>query len=195
MTRRYRKTPLDMPGKGAGKKGRGGFVPSGPWAGGASSAPEPAPSQDISIAPPWEVRPAMAREINVDASGTGFVSGTTLIPGSPFTVPAQNLGIIRSVVLSLNNMLTTSAISWTLRSNGSAIEGWNQITIFPRNAGSVSVAYGPDETYIYLEEGVTVDAQVTVGAADPNAYQAGVTLHGWTYPKRLAQLFGNLYSF
>lgn len=195
---RIRKVPSDIPGRLSGRHQATGGGAAGTFPGIAPGAGRPmAQPSSLDVPVPWLVRPFGAREINVNASGTGFTNLNTpaVIAGSVFVVPPDNVGVLRSLVLSVNNLLTTSALSWTLRFNGAPVEGWNGLTIFPRAAGSVSDAYGPDETFIMIPEQTTIDVQVIVGAADPATYQAGVTYHGWSYPKRLADKFANIYQF
>lgn len=155
----------------------------------------PAPVRRINVPVPWVVRPPEAREINIDASDTGFNAGNTpqVIAGSAFSLPSNHVGVLRSIVLSVNTLLPTSALTWTVRFNQIDVEGWQGLTIFPRNAGSVSVAYGPDETMVMVPESTAIDVEINVLAADANTYQAGVTYHGWSYPKRLADTFAGLY--
>lgn len=148
------------------------------------------------VPPPYVVRPPQAREVNVEANATGYNNLNTpqVIAGSTFAIPTDNVGIIRSVVLSVNNLLTTSALVWRLRFDGVPVQGWNALTVFPRNAGSVSVAYGPDETFVFVPDGITIDVEILVGAADPNTYQAGVAYHGWYYDKKLAAAFEDIFQ-
>lgn len=197
------KVPSDIPRRLSGKgRASGGPAGSGSFSsGGASPGPgpgfNPGPPTTINVPVPWVVRPPSAREINIDASGTGYNNANTpqTIAGSAFTLPADNVGIIRSVVLSVNTLLTTSLLTWTLRFNGVPVEGWAGLTIFPRNAGSFSQAFGPDETFIFVPEQTTIDVQIGVDATDANTYQAGVSYHGWSYPKRVADQFATIYQF
>lgn len=196
---RITRVPSDVPGRlRGGGRGSRGTVPSLPGGG----APLPAPSAPIAGGPrasapvPWDVRPPGAREINIDASGTGFNAANTpqIIPGSVFTIPANNVGILRAVVLSVNNMLNTSLLLWRFRFDGNPVEGWANITIFPRTVGYAASSYGPNETWIFVPEGSTIDVQIDVLPGDANTYQAGVTYHGWSYSKRTAELFTGLYG-
>lgn len=193
---RKQRVPSDIPSRlSGGSQATGGGVAPG-LAPGAAGRPRPAaPIRQVNVPVPWIVKPPEAREINIDASAAGFTAANTpqVIAGSAFTVPANNVGVIRSVVLNLNTMLPASLLTWTLRFDQIDVEGWQGLTIFPRNAGSVSVAYGPDETMIMIPEGNVIDAVINVGAADGNTYQAGITYHGWSYPKRLADAFATLY--
>lgn len=147
------------------------------------------------IPPPHWIRPPQASEVNIDTSGTGFNNATTpvVLAGSAFQIPADNVGVIRSVVLSVNNLTTTSQLVWRLRFNGVGVQGWNNLTIFPRLAASISVAYGPDETFIPIPDGVLIDVELVVLPADGNTYQAGVSYHGWYYGKELAEAFDQVY--
>lgn len=180
-------------GEGAGSRRHGLSVSPGGGGGGGFPLPaQRAPSIDIPV--PWQVRPPGAREIYAQGDATGFNAAGTpaVIPGSQFTLPANHVGILRSVVLSVNTMLITSALTWTFRQDGIPIEGWGQLTIFPRAAGSVAEAFGPEETFIFLPEGgVTID--VFFNVTDAAAYQAGVSYHGWSYPKAAWDQFQGLY--
>lgn len=196
------RVPSDIPGRGMGRStasgapGGAAFSSSSFQSAGPPPAPLP-PARSMEVPVPWGIRPPMAREITVNASGTGFTNANTpaVIAGSAFTIPADNVGVLRSLVLSVNTLLTTSLLAWVLRFAGNPVEGWANLTVFPRNAGSVSDAYGPEETYIFVPEGTTIDVQILVQPGDANTYQAGVAYHGWSYPKRLADQFANIYQF
>lgn len=167
-----------------------------PFPGAGRPSPSAGPGQ-LFAPVPWQVRPPGSREIQIDANGAGYNNVTTpaVIAGSAFPVPQENVGIIRSVTLNLNGVLATTAIQWAFRLDGVPVEGWNALTIFPRAAASVSITWGPGETYIPIGTGQTIDVLVTVLPADGATYAAGITYHGWTYPKRLADAFSGLYAF
>lgn len=181
---------------GEGRRGGGGYsMPGGGLPAlppGSSGATAPF---SLSVQAPFVVRPPTAGEIQVDASGTGFTVANTpaVIPGSVVQVPTNNLAILRSMVLSVNTMLTTSLLTWTLRVNGSPVQGWSAMTIFPRNAGYAAGAFESNETFIHLDDGALIDAQINVLPGDANTYQAGITFHGWYYNKRLAEAFAPAY--
>lgn len=197
--RPLRKVPTDIPGRlsgegqASGSSTAGGF-PGAPPGGGAPGRP-PAPSRQITVPVPWLVRPPNAREINIGASGVGFTAANTpaVIVGSQFTTPPDNAGVLRSVVFSVNTLLVTSAITFSITFNGSPVEGWVNVPIFPRAAGSFSEAYGPDETFIFIPEQTGIE--VSINVTDAGTYQAGCSYHGWSYPKRLADQFSTLYQF
>lgn len=192
-------TPLDIQergrkGGGSGRTGGGGY-PSG--------AQRPAPPPNIATAPlsrtippPHWVRPPQALEIQVDASNTGFNNGNTpaVIPGSAFQVPTNRVGVIRSFAMSVNAMVGASRLQWDLLFDGRPVQGWNGLTIFPRPAASVTVAYGPDETYIMVPDGTEISVRITVDPADGLTYQAGVSYHGWHYGKGLQDVFDAVYT-
>ncbi len=150
----------------------------------------------IEIPVPWLVPPEGSSEININASLAGFNAANTpaVIPGSQFALPENHVGVLRSVVVSVNTMVITSALVWRIIENGNPIQGWNNITIFPRAAASVSVAFSPDETFIRLSTGAELSVEIVVLPADPLTYQAGVSYHGWSYPVSVADRFANLYS-
>lgn len=134
-----------------------------------------------SVAPPYVERPTTAKDFFMSGTQTGRVIANTPseFPGS-FTVPSNNVGVIRSVSILANSLLITSEILWTLRFNGTAVEGWNLLTITPRAAGSIEVSFTPQETFIPVPEGSRISWDVRV--VDAGTYQVSVTTHGWFYP-------------
>lgn len=173
--------PSDIAARGTATTGREpiAFTPGGtpilptgggPYAGGGALT-----------LPPYYVRPPVASDMNRNASGTGFTALNTpaVLPGSVFQLPPDNIGIIRSVVLSVNTLLVTSSLFWRIRFNAVPVSGWDALTVFPRAAGSVSEAYGPEETFIFVPVGGTID--ILIDVTDAGTYQAGASYHGWYY--------------
>lgn len=147
------------------------------------------------VPPPHWIRPPSASEIQNDVSGTGFNNTNTpaILPGSVTVIPTDNVGWIRSLTVSINNLTATSAVIWQLRFNGNPVQGWNALTVFPRLAASVSQAWGGDETFIPVPDGSTIEVWIIVQPADGNTYQLGAAYHGWYYDKGLAEAFADLY--
>jgi len=134
------------------------------------------------VPPPWEVRPLGASDFQragtqaaVDAASSPLV-----LPGSAFTVPAANVAWIRSVTFLVNGLLTTSDIVFRVRENGVPIEGWDEVAVLPRSAGSVALSFPPEETYVKILESRRIDVQAEV--RDGGTYQLSAQYHGWFYP-------------
>jgi len=108
-------------------------------------------------------------------------------------VPPNNVGVVRSVTLGVNNMLVSTNVIFRLRFDQVPVTGWERLVIFPRAATSVVESFGPDETYELTDEGSLVDIEVQV--VDAGTYQIGVGLSGWYYSKRLNQVLTDLYLF
>lgn len=193
-----RRVPSDIPGRLRGERVSPSYGAGPPGAPGAPGRPQAPPlGRTMAVPVPWATKPAGAREINIDAFGGGFnaAASPALIPGSVFQLPADNVGVLRSITLNVNAMLTTSLLEWRFLFDGNPVEGWSNVSMFPRNAGYAGSAYGPDETFIDIPAGAIISVQIIVDPADANTYQAGVTYHGWSYPKRLADRFATLYQF
>jgi hypothetical protein len=131
----------------------------------------------------------MARDINRFGVITGATTGNTpaQLPGSPFILPQGMVGVIRSIILDVNNLLPSSDLVWSLRFNQSPVQGWDALSIFPRNVAAAQLAYTAEETAIPIPEGVEVDFLFTVN--DGGTYTAGATWHGWMYPADVAERF------
>jgi len=147
----------------------------------------------VSLNPPTDVRPPSARDFSISGTLAGATLATTPapIPGAAFTVPVGNVGVIRSVVFLVNGLLVTSQVSFTLTFNLAPVEGWTNIPVLPRAAASVATSYGPDETALPVPENNAIGVVVTV--LDGGAYQVSALLHGWFYPKEIAQAFDAAY--
>lgn len=187
MSKRFSGLPSDIehrtrPGRGAdGKRGPGGWGTQGA-------------SATMRIAPPWIERPPHAQDFQFSATIVGLdqAAGPTLFPGS-FTVPSGNVGVIRSVAILANGLLTSSDIVWALIYEGSPVSGWNALTIAPRSAGSVEKAWTPEETFIPIPENSTIQMRATVN--DGGTYQVSASLHGWYYPQGIERAARSAYGW
>lgn len=108
----------------------------------------------------------------------------TPIPGCSFTVPANNVGVVRGLTLNVNNLLTTSLITFSLLINGAPLPGFANMFIFPRLAASLASDFPPENTSIEIPDGATVSVAAQVN--DPGTYQLGATFRGWYWSKALA---------
>lgn len=197
-----RRVPADIPGKFE-PPGRGrrrdytAQTPGGaPWAAPAELEGGSAPGigRELSVPPWFDTRPPLAQEIGpVRAFQPGFTAANTPapIPGSAFTLPASRIGVIRSLSFAVNNLLLTSAITFTVRINQSPVQGWARIPIFQVASPFLTTAYGPDETWIYVPESSTVDVEVNV--TDAGTYQLGADYHGWHVDTGLNALYEEAY--
>lgn len=189
-----RRLPLDVEGRPKGPVSRvGGRVAYGgaPAPSAAMGLPEPsAPAQTV-VAPPSIQRPPEAKDFNLFGTLTGATTATTtppaIIAGTTFQVPAGNVGVIRALTLDVNNLLASSNIVWGLRFNETRVEGWDALTQFPRNVAAASLAWGPEETFIPVPEGASIDLVVQVN--DGGTYTLGGSYHGWYYSMDLAERF------
>lgn len=149
------------------------------------------------VFPPWIYPPPNAGHYVyrvVDATvGPGPVTVelnavTATLGTSVFQIPNNNFGIMRSFNLNVNNLLATSDIVFSILVNGGAIQGHDELRVFPRAAASVSEGFSPEETVLPLPEGARVSFRVTV--TDAVAYQLGISWRGWYYGKDLANRYG-----
>lgn len=176
--------PIDVdermrPGRrpGAGYSGGGGVDVSVRSGGGGSIR---------TLAPPWVWMPAGGVDFQAFGSQAGLTAASGRVVLASAQIPPNRVGVIRSLSILANSLLTTSDIVWSLRFNGNNVSGWDALTILPRSAGSVEVSWTPEETYIHAPEGSLVELSVEVN--DAGTYQLGASFHGWHYSSALASV-------
>lgn len=107
------------------------------------------------------------------------VTGPNTITLASFAVPRHMVGVIREVTFQVNDVVTSSDITFTIRTNQSPVTGY-VYALFPRAASHITVEFDPYSTYVPLPDGALVDVQVRV--VDIGTYLIGATLRGWLYP-------------
>lgn len=183
-------------GREGGARGTGQATIPNPVPGGSPipvSAGSPFGGPRFAIQSPYVVRPPFAvdfKDQGDQAARTAVNSPTVL---ATFQTPTESVGVIRSIVLTVNNLLLTSDIFWSLLFNGSGVPGWQNLAVTPGAVPYFALSYGPDETYIRVPEGTRVDLSFTVNAGDAAAYLAGAQFSGWYFPKQMAFQVEELY--
>lgn len=112
-------------------------------------------------------------------TGAGPVAATTVT--GPFVLPINMVAVVREVTLNVNNLLTTSLVSFALRFNEAPVPGYDNLAIAPRAAASVAISYPPESVLVRIPDGATIDIAVTV--LDAGSYQVTANYRGWWYPK------------
>lgn len=125
--------------------------------------------------------------IDLQVFGQGNVAGANanpvLLPGGSFTLPATNIGFLRSLTLTVAPNLAVQNVRWFLFVNGSPAPGWADLRAAAFAAAASSVNFGPDETRIIIPAGATVETFVQV--LDANAYDISMSGHGWSMPESI----------
>lgn len=130
--------------------------------------------------------PPTAQDFSASANQSVGPGPTTVVIAT-FVIPRGSIGVIRSIVFNINNMLATTIVSLAFTINEAPAPGWSY-NIFPRAAASVAVSFGPEETFIKIPDGSLCGFQVTV--TDAGTYLVGGTFHGWHFSKSVAQEYG-----
>ena len=189
--------PPDIEGFGSGEGGGGasgaprGATASSPGRGGA-----PAAGGGMNVDSPFKTKPPRGIDFNPAGFNTGLNNVTTpaVIPGTAYTIPAASVGVIRSVVLTVNNLLLTSQILWRLRFNQAPVPGWHALTVTPGAVAYFLYSWGSGETFITVPPDTTIDVEFVVQAGDAAAYVAGAAYHGWFFDKALADAAERAYQ-
>ena len=168
---------------------------AGPIQGGGMGAPTPSAmgaitQKSLFVPPPWFYPPGDAARYFFREDDRTLAAGPvaqTEMTGTIFNVPAQNVAVIRELNFNVNNLLTTSDITFRLLLNDTLVEGYT-IKIFPRAASSVSVAFSAESTVVHVNEAAKISITVQVG--DAGAYQVGASHRGWFYSKDIWNKYG-----
>jgi hypothetical protein len=141
---------------------------------------EPPPPRRRLFGDPRDIPPPGAIGWRAQFSGT-IGPGPTSQAVAAFTVPPHSRGVVREFSADVNNLLTSSAITWALRIGGAPVPGWTY-TQFPFASPHVTISLLAitDRWGIEIPGGSTVDVLITV--ADGGTYQLGTNIAGWTFP-------------
>lgn len=146
----------------------------------------------LTVPPPSATRPPQA----IDWLAQGFLDARTAgntpaeLPGA-FTLPTGNAGVVRSIQLSVADLLATSLLTWRLLYDGAPVPGWSDLSIFPSAAARAELVFPPGETQIPVPSGARVSVQVAV--ADAGSYRMGAAVHGWHYSRRVEEIWRDLW--
>lgn len=141
------------------------------------------------VFPPYIYPPKpIAQDFFILGQDTLGVGPTTaVLTDSTFRIPRNTIGVIREITVNINNLLTTSDITFRLRINQVVVPGY-VLPVFPRAVASAAISFPAESTVISVPDHATIDVQVTV--ADAVAYQLGASYRGWHFPKALGNRFG-----
>lgn len=132
---------------------------------------------------PPEIYPTRdAQTFNVTGTGTlGPGPVVQTVVAGPFALPVNMVAVVREVTLVINNLLTTSLITFALRFNQGPVPGFDNMFVPPRAAASVSISYPPQSTLVRVPDGSSIDIAAVI--ADAGAYQMTANFRGWWYAK------------
>lgn len=191
-TGRPTKAPPDVTNRAQGIRvaGGGSRIPLPPGTSAPAGGGPFVPSKVV--IPPWhDVRPPGARDFQ-GFGAVNVVGPAVLVTGASFQVPVGRVPVIRSLTFDVNNLAPTDTLAFRLLQDGSAVEGFAPISVFPRNASTISLAYGPDETYLILNEGALITITAELAAGGP--LDVGASFHGWHVDTNAAEALTALYE-
>lgn len=96
-------------------------------------------------------------------------------------LPAGNIGVIRSLTISITNMLTTTNVTFTLTINGGPVPGYAALRMTPRVAPYVSNEFG--EPGMRVRVPVSSKIGVVFSNIDGGTYVVGASVGGWYWPE------------
>lgn len=147
----------------------------------------------VTVYPPQYMRPPQAVDFNPDDVVSGAGGPTTVsFSGLNVELPPSTVGVVKALTLNVNDLLPTSEILFTLFFDGSPVNGWRDLRIFPRNAASVSLSWGPEELALPVPEGAEISVECEI--VDGGTYDVGGRYHGWYYSTDLEARFSGAWS-
>lgn len=173
-----RDQPLDITRAGQALRGRGPGGAGGPG-GGARIAPAPV------VFPP-EVYPVPGSR-NFYSQVSASVSNAAAATLASVSLLASEVARISAINLVITPLTTSSVITFSVRTNQGAVNGYGAITIPQATSASLFLE---KLVLIRIPVGTSViDVTATVGAADAATYTLSASLEGWAWDPALAAAY------
>lgn len=174
-------------GFGAGQNGGGVVPPSVAYTPGGQAAPQT--TYTLTLPLPWLVPMPGAQQFNLEADVASNTPQTAVLP-DPLTVTVQQ-GFrcrISAVSVYIDNMLTSTNVTWSVIVNGApaAVSGFQNLRMFPRQAPFVGNTF---DAYLLIQGPAVIQVQFT--NVDGGAYEIGAALSGWTWAQVMEQQWKN----
>lgn len=133
----------------------------------------------FNILPWWQAEIPSAQDFYVETLTQSYAAGTTTsVPNFSLTVGQGQIGVIRTLQITVQNPTPTIALRVGLFASGAPIQGWSAININPLNAAATIQVY--NDMVIRLPQNTIVTAQVT--NTDAVAWTVSVLMQGWVCP-------------
>lgn len=129
---------------------------------------------------PWYLN-KFTTSVDWDTYAANFAlaaSTTTTATGFSYTVPSNMRAVIKQVTVTVQSLVNTSTVTWTLLRNGSPIQGYNAVLIPPGTAGLIVMPYNGID--LQLSQGDILTARMTESGG--TAYTASIAASGWATP-------------
>lgn len=128
---------------------------------------------------PYLYPPEGSRSINLSAPQAIVGANTLYAPAAlNFALPPNHVGVIDTIDLQLDGILTTTNVVWRILVTGSPAPGWN-ITI-PGISGAAAAIKSWEKSRIQIPVSGSIGVQIV--NIDGGAYTATTTLYGWFWP-------------
>ena len=134
-----------------------------------------------------EERPIPSAQIFENALGqqaTNVVQAGVAIPGAVQVIPQGCVARLSAVNLYVDNLLTTSAIRFSVLFEGNALPGLSNIPVFP---GAVARAVENIDVFVRILRAGTLS--VTFTNNDGGTYIVGASLSGWFWNEASGKLY------
>lgn len=133
----------------------------------------------FNILPWWQAEIPSAQDFYLENLTTVYAAGTTtVVPSFSLTVGQGQIGVIRSLQITVQNPTATIKANVGLLLSGAPIQGWSAININPLVAAASIQVY--NDMVIRLGQNTVVTAQVV--NTDSVPWTISVLMQGWVCP-------------
>lgn len=128
---------------------------------------------------PWYVSQSSGA-VNWSAQSLSFTAAantTTVIPTFTFTVPTDNLAVVKIIIMTVQGPTAAMDLRWTLLKNNAPIQGWTGIIVPAIAQSGILIPYS--DVDIKMSQGETLTAQVANATAAAATFVCTFQAQGW----------------
>lgn len=162
---------------GGAQSGGGGVIPPTNFLG-PNGQQAPPLSYSLQLPLPWLTPMPGAQQFNQEADVASAIVQTATFAGLDINVPQGYRCRISSVSTYIDNMLTTTNVTWSVLVNGapSSVAGFQNLKMFPRAAPFVGNTF---DAFLLISG--PADITVQFSNNDGGTYIIGTALSGWIW--------------
>jgi hypothetical protein len=119
-----------------------------------------------------------AQVFNAECQQASAAIQTFVLPFvPPVVILSGYYAVVNSFTIYVQNMLATTSVFFTLLFNGSPVQGYNGLTIFPGASPRIALTF---DAPIFFTGAGALTVQITNG--DGGTYLLGAAISGWQWP-------------
>lgn len=128
---------------------------------------------------PWYVSQSSGA-VNWSAQALSFTAAantTTAIPLFTFTVPTDNLAVVKVIMLTVQSPTAAMDVRWTLLKNNAPIQGWTALIVPSLAQAAILISYS--DVDVKMSQNETLTAQIVNATAGAATFVCSLQAQGW----------------